>query len=100
MSPYYKYLIDGGYDLKILIYSGDADSVCATSGTQTWMYDLGYEVVDEWKPWTVDKQVSGTYPAAAVPSTVRWQALTMNLAHNRTVAWFVRFIPAGQPQGG
>jgi len=57
MSPYYKYLIDGGYDLKILIYSGDADSVCATSGTQMWMYDLGYDVIDEWKPWTVEQQV-------------------------------------------
>lgn len=59
MSPYYKYLIDGGYDLKILIYSGDADSVCATSGTQMWMYDLGYDVIDEWKPWTVEQQVVG-----------------------------------------
>lgn len=37
MVPYYNYLIDGGYGLKILVYSGDDDSVCATVGTQDWV---------------------------------------------------------------
>jgi hypothetical protein len=42
MVPIYKYLIDGGYGLKILVYSGDDDSVCATVGTQHWVSDLSY----------------------------------------------------------
>eukprot|EP00959_Pyramimonas_sp_CCMP1952_P124560 2604577-Pyramimonas_sp.AAC.1 len=48
MSPYYKALIDGGHNLKILIFSGDADSVCAPAGTQAWMYDLKYNVKEDW----------------------------------------------------
>ena len=31
-APIYKYLIDGGFGLNILIYSGDDDSVCPTIG--------------------------------------------------------------------
>lgn len=34
MTPIYKYLIDGGYGLDIVVMSGDDDSVCATIGTQ------------------------------------------------------------------
>jgi len=28
--------------LNILVYSGDNDAVCATIGTQNWIYDLGF----------------------------------------------------------
>jgi hypothetical protein len=38
-APLYQYLIDGGYCLDILVYSGDDDSVCATVGTQEWVSD-------------------------------------------------------------
>lgn len=44
MVPIYQYLIDGGFGLNILVYSGDDDSVCATIGTQSWIWDMGYEV--------------------------------------------------------
>jgi hypothetical protein len=37
MVPIYQYLIDGGYGLNILVYSGDDDGVCATIGTQEWV---------------------------------------------------------------
>lgn len=59
MEPYYQYLIDGGYDLKIMVLSGDDDSVCGTIGTQSWIYDLGYDVTSEWSSWEVDGQVAG-----------------------------------------
>jgi carboxypeptidase C (cathepsin A) len=42
MTSNYNYLIDGGYGLNILVYSGDDDSVCSTEGTQSWIWDLGY----------------------------------------------------------
>lgn len=55
MTDNYRYLLEGNdkYDLDILVYSGDDDSVCATVGTQDWIYDLGYERAKgkEWRPW-------------------------------------------------
>ena len=61
MAPFYNELIDGGYGLKILVYSGDDDSVCAMSGTDEWLWDLGYSPVEGkyWKEWKVDKQTAG-----------------------------------------
>jgi hypothetical protein len=66
MTPIYNYLIDGDYGLNILVFSGmcmacllvvfhlghekfssfagDDDDVCATVGTQDWIWGLGYEV--------------------------------------------------------
>lgn len=41
------------------VMSGDDDSVCATLGSQQWIWDLGYDVADEWAPWKMDGQVSG-----------------------------------------
>ncbi len=37
MVPIVQYLLDGGFGLKGLIYSGDDDSICATIGTQAWV---------------------------------------------------------------
>ena len=60
MVPYYNYLIDGKFGLNILVYSGDNDGVCATIGTQNWIWDLGYEVAGrKWRKYEVDGQVGG-----------------------------------------
>lgn len=61
MEPYYQYLLASDYSpaLKMLVFSGDDDSVCGTIGTQTWIYDLGYNVTSEWEAWTYEGQVSG-----------------------------------------
>lgn len=60
MEPIYQYLIDGGFGLDILIYSGDDDDVCATSGTTLWLPTLGYNETSSWKAWTdTDGQVGG-----------------------------------------
>lgn len=61
MQGYYNELIDGGYGLHILVYSGDDDSVCATSGTQDWLWKLGYDVEPGkyWRTWEVDGQTAG-----------------------------------------
>lgn len=37
MVPTYQFLLNGGYGLNILVYSGDDDSVCGTVGTQSWV---------------------------------------------------------------
>lgn len=60
VSPIYNYLIDGGFGLNILVFSGDDDDVCATIGTQDWIWGLGYEVAGrKWQSYTVDGQVGG-----------------------------------------
>jgi len=57
---YYK-LVHGGYDLDMLVYSGDDDSVCATPGTQDWIWELDVEPKnkEEWRIWKVDGQIAG-----------------------------------------
>jgi len=49
------------YDLDILVYSGDDDSVCATIGTQSWIWDLGYAPSPEanWAQYTYHEQPVG-----------------------------------------
>eukprot|EP01059_Diplonema_ambulator_P027787 TRINITY_DN46470_c0_g1_i1.p2 TRINITY_DN46470_c0_g1~~TRINITY_DN46470_c0_g1_i1.p2 ORF type:complete len:456 (+),score=144.67 TRINITY_DN46470_c0_g1_i1:165-1370(+) len=45
--------------LKIVIYSGDDDSICPTLGTQQWIWGMGLEIKSEWHQWFVDGQVAG-----------------------------------------
>lgn len=54
MLPYYTYLLNGSFDIDILVYSGDDDSVCGTVGTQEWIWGLGYvpRVGSDWVGWT------------------------------------------------
>eukprot|EP01038_Epipyxis_sp_PR26KG_P013840 gene13840-18563_t len=61
MTSYYNYLLDGNYGLKIVVYSGDDDDVCATIGTQSWIWDLGYKpsAAMTWQPYTVSDQTAG-----------------------------------------
>lgn len=59
MVPYYQYLINGGYKLNILVYSGDDDSVCATIGTQSWIWNMGYPAQTTWTPYLVEGQTAG-----------------------------------------
>jgi len=66
-APIYNYLIDGNYNLDILVYSGDDDSVCGLVGTQSWIWSLGYEVDTYWNPFMFDGQTVGflsTWPAS------------------------------------
>jgi len=58
MMPVYRQLINSS-KLNILVYSGDDDSICATLGTQQWIWNLGSNVSKEWAEWTVDGQVAG-----------------------------------------
>ena len=63
MEKYYRTVLESKThpDLRVLVYSGDDDSVCGTIGTQRWIYDLGYSVLkkSDWTTWTVDGQVAG-----------------------------------------
>lgn len=40
-------------NLRIMIFSGDADGVCATVGTQNWIWRVAGDrkIIDYWNPW-------------------------------------------------
>jgi carboxypeptidase C (cathepsin A) len=69
VAPLYNELIDGGANINILVFSGDNDGVCATIGTQAWIYDLGYETRSLWKAWYVDGQTAGFVTKFDAPLT-------------------------------
>jgi carboxypeptidase C (cathepsin A) len=64
MMPIYQYLIAEGNNLNIMVYSGNDDSVCATLGSQQFIWDTFAPTSgQEWGPWMTgngaDAQVSG-----------------------------------------
>jgi carboxypeptidase C (cathepsin A) len=57
MMPVWKeVMIKSNHKLKIMVYSGDDDSVCATLGTQQWMWsmDMTPKSGEYWSPWKFD----------------------------------------------
>ncbi|XP_023523659.1 serine carboxypeptidase-like 20 [Cucurbita pepo subsp. pepo] len=57
MIPFHKNLTLKGY--RALIFSGDHDMCLPFTGSEAWVRSLGYKVIDEWRPWTSNKQVVG-----------------------------------------
>jgi len=53
MEKYYRIILNSKThpDLRVLVYSGDDDSVCGTIGTQRWIYDLGFPTTSLWETW-------------------------------------------------
>eukprot|EP00253_Pinus_taeda_P008356 PITA_08356 len=54
---YHHNLTRKGY--RALIYSGDQDMVIPFVGTEAWIRSLNYTILDDWRPWWVDRQVAG-----------------------------------------
>ena len=65
--PLFKDILQNHPSLKVLIYSGDADAVCATVGTQEWIFRAAeqlqplrrYSAKDLWQPWMLGNQKAG-----------------------------------------
>lgn len=93
MMPVWKVLMEEG-ELNIMIYSGDDDSICATLGTQQFVWDLGYKPKEEsnWLPWKVDGQVAGFRTKFDVPSKRGRGAFTFATVHGAG-----HMVPATQP---
>jgi len=45
--------------IKVMVYSGDDDSVCSSSATQKWLWPMNWTVTEEWTSWKVKDQVAG-----------------------------------------
>lgn len=84
MMPVYDYLVSNS-NLKIMIYSGDDDSICATSGTQMFLWDMGWKINEEWMSWTVDDQVAGY--------VVKFEGFTFLTVHGAG-----HMVPATRPE--
>jgi carboxypeptidase C (cathepsin A) len=78
MEPIYHELINGGYGLKILVYSGDDDTVCATIGTQEWIYRLGYNQTSSWDSWSYTDSVYGEQLGGYL---VQWDGISFATVH-------------------
>jgi len=59
MMPIYSFLTSSATNIKIMIYSGDDDAVCATAGTQEFLWSMGWDIDNYWKEWTTDDELSG-----------------------------------------
>lgn len=57
MIKYHRNLTSRGF--RALIYSGDHDMCVPYTGSEAWTRSMGYEIVDEWRPWIVKQQVAG-----------------------------------------
>jgi len=72
LLPLYPTLIQ---NYRILVYSGDTDSCVPETGSERWVYNLGYSIVDPWRPWTsAAQQVNGyvqTYSNSFTFATVK-----------------------------
>mmetsp|Transcript_53455 Transcript_53455/g.106383 ORF Transcript_53455/g.106383 Transcript_53455/m.106383 type:complete len:480 (-) Transcript_53455:181-1620(-) len=93
MVPVWKELVDMG-DLNIMILSGDDDSVCATLGTQQFIWDMGYMPKQSvnWLPWKVGGQVAGFLTEFDTPSHNNQGKFTFATVHSAG-----HMVPATQP---
>jgi carboxypeptidase C (cathepsin A) len=83
MMPIYKQLVTNG-SLRILVYSGDDDSICSTAGAQLWIWGMG-NVVDAWRPWYSKGQVAGY--------TVEFPGMRFSTVHGAG-----HMVPSTRPQ--
>mmetsp|Transcript_14336 Transcript_14336/g.16264 ORF Transcript_14336/g.16264 Transcript_14336/m.16264 type:complete len:570 (+) Transcript_14336:228-1937(+) len=50
-----------GSNLKMMVFSGDDDSICSTASTQYWIWSIGADPIhhEVWKPWKYENQTAG-----------------------------------------
>ena len=49
--PYYK---EWAKKYRILIYYGDVDAGVPYNGGEEWTTNLGYPILESWRPWTLN----------------------------------------------
>jgi len=98
MMPIYSKLIGKGYGLRITVFSGDDDAVCATRGTQQWIWDLGLAVTKPWSPWLMNDG-PGCEGGPACRQVAGYQAQFEGLSFV-TVHGAGHLVPATRPAAG
>jgi len=59
ITSYYMKFFKDAPNLRILIYSGDVDSIISFLGTEQWIDYLHRPVIEKWRPWLYNKNVGG-----------------------------------------
>ena len=77
MMPIYDELVANG-TLSIMVYSGDDDSICATAGSQKWIWNMNYKVTQPWGPVLVDEQTAGFTTYFTGPSGAGFRFTTVH----------------------
>ena len=72
-------------NLNLTIYSGDDDSVCATLGSQQFIWSMNNTIVTPWSPWKLNGQTGGFM--------VQFKGLTFITVHGAG-----HMVPATRPQ--
>eukprot|EP01040_Poterioochromonas_malhamensis_P009227 gene9227-10016_t len=79
-------------DFKMLVFSGDSDGVCATVGTQNWIYDVkGADIVSLYKPWYYNDTNYGHQPGGYLTQFTNYFSFA-------TVHFAGHEVPAYQPE--
>ena len=78
MEPIYTQLLAPG-NLRMVIFSGDDDSVCATLGTQHWMFNLlGADVTAAWTQWNYNSEEYGQQIGGSI---VKFKGISLVTVH-------------------
>lgn len=95
-SVYNSLLYDFDTKIKIVIFSGDDDSVCGTPGTQYWLRNMGFDIDInyDWKEWKLDDELAGFYTRFLIPNT------ETTAIHFQTVRSAGHMVPQTQPKKG
>lgn len=93
VESYYTKLVED-YNIKILIFSGDNDAVCGTSGTQYWINRMGWTIDENnsWQEWQIDEETAGFYTKFIDPK------LSKTAIHFTTIRSAGHMVPSTQPQ--
>lgn len=59
MVPLYQRFFRDAPELRVLVFSGDADGAVPYLSTQRWIECLKRPIVKDWRPWLHQKQVQG-----------------------------------------
>ena len=97
MMPVYQRLLRNG-TLRMAIMSGDDDSVCATLGTQQFIWDLGLPVQSDWAPWYMEDGPdcpSGPACKQVAGYAVKFDGLSLVTVHGAG-----HLVPATRPSQG
>jgi len=91
MTLVIKDIVERG-GVRMMIMSGNEDSVCATLGDQQWMWKTGYNNSEAWAPYSLDGQVAGFSTVFTAPNGYGFRYATVQGAGH--------MIPMTQPRRG
>ena len=71
---FYKDIMINHPQVRVWVYSGTDDALLSSLGTMRWIQKLNFHIEEEWREWTVNKQVGGfvqKYKEGLVFATVK-----------------------------